>query len=127
MVRIEFIKGIGGVTNILNGSIRDVDRSNIDTIEDVDKVRINALNFSPIGFNDSLKAMQIAGYIIVFDALTSMQQYLDQIDAFDGQIFNPGINGVQAPDWDVAKRDKTEGIQHHTYVDTDIEKDLTNI
>lgn len=124
MIRIEFVKGQGGIVNIVNGNIRDVDRATLLDVEDVDRVRINALNFSPIGFNDSLKAIQIAGYIIVFDALSSMEPYLQQIDMFDGQIFNPGINGIKKPDWDVAGRDKTEGIQKHTYVDTDIEKDL---
>ena len=124
MVRIEFVKGRGGIVNIVNGNLRDTDRNALTNIEDVDSVRINARNFSPIGFNNELKAMAIGGYIIVFDDLTSMQPYLDQIDLFDGQIFNPGIDGVQKPDWDVASRDKTEGIQQHTYIDTDIEKDL---
>ena len=124
MVRIEFVKGFGGIVNIVNGNLRDTDRAELTNIEDVDSVRINARNFSPIGFNNELKAMAIGGYIIVFDELASMQPYLDQIDIFDGQIFNPGIDGVQKPDWDVASRDKTEGIQSHTYIDTDIEKDL---
>lgn len=124
MVRIEFVKGQGGIVNIVNGNLRDTDRNELTNIEDVDSVRINARNFSPIGFNNDLKAMAIGGYIIVFDELSSMQPYLDQIDIFDGQIFNPGIDGVQKPDWDVAGRDKTEGIQSHTYIDTDIEKDL---
>ena len=124
MVRIEFVKGLGGIVNIVNGNLRDTDRNELTNIEDVDSVRINARNFSPIGFNNELKAMAIGGYIIVFDSLASMQPYLEQIDLFDGQIFNPGVDGVQKPDWDVASRDKTEGIQPHTYVDTDIEKEL---
>jgi len=123
MVRIEFVKGEGGVVNIINGNLRDTDRDDIENIELVDRLRINAMSFSPIGFNDELKAMEIGGHIIIFDELESMTPYLEQIDIFDGQIFNPGINGVQKPDWDVAGRDKTEGIQSHTYVDTDVEKD----
>ena len=126
MIRIEFVKGQAGVVNIINGSIKDVDRADILNIEDVDRVRINASSFSPVGFNDSLKAMQIGGYIIVFDALASMTPYLEQIDQLDGEVFNPGIDGVQRPAWDLASRDKTDGIQSHTYVDTDIEQDLIN-
>ena len=124
MVRIEFVKGIGGVVNIINGGLRTVDRDAIANVELVDRLRINALSFSPIGFNDALKAMEIAGHIITFENLSDMQPYLDQIDLFDGQIFNPGVNGVEKPDWDVGSRDKTEGIQSHTYIDEDIEKDL---
>lgn len=124
MVRIEFVKGQGGVVNIINGGLRTVDRDAIDNVELVDKLRINAMSFSPIGFNDELKAMEIGGHIIIFDELASMQPYLDQIDMFDGQIFNPGVNGVLKPDWDTGGRDKTEGIQEHTYVNEDIEKDL---
>ena len=126
MVRIEFVKGQGGVKNIVNGNLRTVDRDDLDNVELVDRLRINALSFSPISFNDELKAMEIGGHIIVFEELVDMKPYLDQIDMFDGEIFNPGINGTKTPDWDVASRDKTEGIQSHTYEDTDIEKDLIN-
>ncbi len=124
MLRIEFVKGQGGVVNIVNGGLRTVDRDAIENVELVDRLRINARNFSPIGFNNELKAMEIGGHIIIFDEIASMKPYLDQIDMIDGQVFNPGINGVQTPDWDVASRDKVEGIQSHTYVDTDIEKEL---
>ena len=123
MIRIEFVKDVGGITHILNGTLRDTDRNNLDNIENVDKVRINALHFSPIGFNYDLKAIELAGYVIIFDSLDSMQPYLDQIDIFDGQIFNPGINGIQYPSWDVGHDDKYSGIQPHTYVDTDVEND----
>jgi hypothetical protein len=126
MVRIEFKKGVGGVTNIINGNLRTVDRDALTDIEDVDLVRINALSFSPIGINYEVIALEIAGYIIVFDEVDNMNIYLKQIDLFDGEIFNPGIDGLKTPDWDVANRDKYEGIQSHTYNDTDIEQDLIN-
>lgn len=123
MLRIEFEKGKGGVVNIVNGNLRDIDRTNILNIEDVDKVRINPFDFSPIGFNYELNAMQIAGYIIIFDSQASWEPYLKQLDMVDGEIFNPGINGIQYPAWDI-NRNPNEGIVSHTYTNTDIEKDL---
>ena len=124
MVRLEFVKGEGGVKNIINGNIREIDRNDIDNIEDIDKVLINALHFSPIGFNFDLKAIQIAGYIIVFNELSDMEPYLQQIDVFDGEIFNPGVDGVKYPEWDVGHEDPYKNIVAHTYTNTDIEKDL---
>jgi len=124
MIKIEFVKGLGGVVNILNGNLRTIDRDNITDVEDVDRVQINASNFSPLGFNDSLNALQISGYIIIFVDNDAMLPYLNQIDLFDGQTFNPGVDGIQKPSWDSAGSNKTDGIQHHTYIDTDIEKDL---
>jgi len=126
MVRIEFEKGKAGISNIINGNLRTVDRDALEDIEDVNLVRINALSFSPIGINYELKAIEIAGYIIVFEEIENMTPYLEQIDMFDGEVFNPGTNGLKTPTWDVASRDKTEGIQSHAYTDTDIEKDLIN-
>lgn len=123
MVRIEFEKGKGGVLNIINGTIRDVDRAELLNIEDVDVVSINVWNFSPIGFNKALNSIEIGGYIIVFDSNESWKPYMKQIDMFDGQIFNPGTQGIQYPTWDIT-RNKTEGIVAHTYTNTDIEKEL---
>lgn len=123
MIRIEFEKGKGGIVNIINGSLRDIDRREILNIEDVDKVVINGSDFSPIGFNYELNALQVAGYIIIFDNITNWVPYLKQIDIIDGEIFNPGITGIQYPSWDV-NRNKTEGIVAHTYTNTDIEKEL---
>jgi len=124
MIRLEFKKGEGGIKNIINGNLRTVDRDALDDIEDVDLVRINALSFSPIGINYDLKAMEVAGYIIVFEELENMEPYLEQIDKFDGEIFNPGIEGIRYPDWDVARDKLQDGIVPHTYTDTDIEKEL---
>lgn len=126
MIRIEFEKNKGGVTNIINGSLTEVNANNKDIDGNVDKMRINAWSFSPIGFNYDLKALQIAGFVIIFNELTDMDAYLKQIDMFDGEIFNPGVTGTKTPDWDVASRDKTEGIVPHTYVDTDVEQDAIN-
>ena len=123
MIRIEFEKGKGGIVNIINGSLKDIDRSEILNIEDVDKVVINGSDFSPIGFNYELNALQVAGYIIIFDSIVSWEPYLKQIDIIDGEIFNPGITGIQYPSWDV-NRNTIEGIVAHTYTNTDIEKDL---
>lgn len=123
MIRIEFEKGKGGIVNIINGSLRDIDRREILNIEDVDKVVINGSDFSPIGFNYELNALQVAGYIIIFDSIVSWEPYLKQIDIIDGEIFNPGITGIQYPSWDV-NRNTIEGIVAHTYTNTDIEKDL---
>jgi len=124
MVRLEFVKGQGGVANIINGNLRDTDREELLDIEDATRVIVNF--YSAIAINDDLIAMEISGYIIVFESLEDMEPYLTQIDLLDGEIFNPGINGIKTPDWDVASRDKTEGIVEHTYEDTDIEKDLIN-
>ena len=124
MVRIEFIKGLGGVVNIINGNLKDTDRAELLNIEDLNRVIVNF--YGAIGINDEVKAIEISGYIVVFDSLDSMQPYLEQIDILDGELFNPGVDGVQKPDWDTGGRDKTEGIVSHTYVDEDIEKDLIN-
>ena len=124
MIRIEFVKGLGGVVNIINGNLRSVDRDQIANIEDLDRVIVNT--YEAIAINDSLFAIEITGYVILFDTAEHMQIYLDQIDLFDGEIMNPGINGLQKPDWDVASRNKTDGIQEHEYIDTDIEQQLIN-
>jgi hypothetical protein len=124
MVRIEFIKGQGGVANIINGNLRDVDRNALLDIEAIDRV-IVAFHMA-IAINEALKAFEISGYIIVFDSLEAMKPYLDQINMLDGEVFNPGINGVKKPSWDVASRDKTEGIVSHSYENTDIEQTLIN-
>lgn len=124
MIRLEFVKGQGGVVNLVNGNLRSDDRDAMVNLEDVDRIIVNTTD--AIAINNALIAMEISGYIVLFDALSSMQPYLDQIDLVDGELFNPGINGVKKPDWDVAGRDKTEGIQSHTYEDTDIEKDWIN-
>lgn len=124
MLRIEFEKGLGGVVNIINGNIRDVDRNEILNIEDVTRVIISLHAFSPLGFNESLNALQISGYIVVFDSMGSMKPYLDQIDLFDGEIVNPGTYGsLKYPIWDI-DRDKTDNIVKHTYNPTDIEKEI---
>lgn len=123
MIRLTFEKGKGGVLNIINGSIRDIDRTELLNIEDVDRVDINFWSSSPVGFNYALNSIQIAGYIIVFDDHTSWKPYTDQIDMFDGQLFNPGVEGIRYPTWDI-NRNINEGIMPHTYVNTDIEKDL---
>lgn len=122
MVRLEFIKGQGGVANIINGNLRDTDRETLLNIEDIDRIVVGF--YSAIAINEAVKAFEISGYIIVFETLDSMTPYLTQIDMLDGEVFNPGVNGVQKPDWDVASRNKTDGIQSHTYVDTNIEQDL---
>jgi hypothetical protein len=122
MVRLEFIKGHGGVESIINGNLRDTVRGEVQDIEDADRVIVSM--YSAIGINQSIKAFEISGYVIVFDTLDSMNTYLAQIDLLDGELFNPGVNGIKKPDWDTASRDKTEGIQSHTYVDTDVEQDL---
>lgn len=122
MVRIEFVKGQGGVVNIINGNIKSVDRDQITNIEDLDRVIVNT--YEAIAINDELSAIEMAGYVIFFDNADSLQTYLNQIDLFDGEIMNPGVNGIKKPDWDVASRNKTDGIQEHTYVNTDIEQDL---
>jgi|SaaInlStandDraft_4_1057021.scaffolds.fasta_scaffold14509_3 hypothetical protein len=122
MVRLEFIKGQGGVVNIINGNLRDTDRSALTNIEDIDKVIVNSTD--AIAINNELNACEMGGYIIVFASIVKMQPYLDQIDLVDGELFNPGVNGVQKPDWDVASRNKTVGIQAHSYIDTNIEKEL---
>ena len=124
MVRLEFIKGEGGVTNIVNGNLRDTDRNSLLNIEDADRIIVSF--YSAIAINVSLIAIEISGYVVVFDTLENMQIYLDQIDLLDGETFNPGINGLMRPSWDVASRDKTEGVQSHTYLNTDIEQDLIN-
>lgn len=124
MIRIEFIKGLGGVINIVNGNLRDTDRDELLHIEDIDRVIVNFHN--AIAINTSLKAIEIAGYIIVFDTLESLNPYIEQMNILDGEIFNPGVNGVKKPDWDVASRNKTEGIVSHSYTNTDIEKELIN-
>lgn len=122
MVRIEFIKGQGGVVNLVNGNLKSVDRDNLLNIEDIDRIIVNSTE--AIAFNNDLKAMEISGYLVIFDTIESMEPYLAQMDMFDGEIFNPGVDGVQKPKWDSASRDKTEGIVPHTYVSTDIEKEL---
>lgn len=124
MLRLEFVKGQGGVANIINGNLRDTDRNSLLNIEDIDKVVVSF--YSAIAINESVMAFEISGYIIVFDSLEAMQPYLTQIDIFDGEVFNPGVNGIQKPSWDVASRDKTEGIVSHTYENTDIEQELIN-
>lgn len=124
MARIEFIKGQGGVLNIVNGNIRDTDRQELLNIEDVNRVVINPYNFSPLGFNDELHAMEVAGYIIVFDSNVSMRVYEDQLDMFDGQKFNPGINGKQYPVWDSLHNQHTREIVTHQYENTDVERSL---
>jgi len=124
MVRLQFIKDQGGVTNIVNGNLRDTDRNALENIEEIDSVIVNF--YTAIAINEELKAIEIAGYIIVFDSLDSIKPYLNQIDLLDGEVFNPGVNGVKTPTWDVASRDKTLGIQPHTYTDTDIEQTLIN-
>jgi len=126
MVRIEFEVGIAGITKIINGNLKEIDRDAIDDIESLDRLRINALGFSPIGFNDELKVLEIAGHVIFFEELEMMEPYLKQIDMFDGEVFNPGKNGIKTPTWDSATRDKIEGIVSHQYEDTDVEKDLIN-
>jgi len=125
MVRLEFVKGQGGVANIVNGNLRDTDRETLLNIEDIDKVVVSF--YAAIAINEALKAIEISGYIIVFDTLSALAPYLEQIDMIDGEVFNPGVNGIKTPDWDSGSRDKTEGIQSHTYVDTNIEKDLINL
>lgn len=122
MVRLEFIKGIGGVVNLVNGNLKSVDRDELLNIEDIDRIIVNSTD--AIAINNGLNAMEMGGYIIVFNSVESMKPYLDQIDMLDGELFNPGINGVKKPDWDVASRNISEGIQPHTYINTDIEKDL---
>ena len=122
MLRLEFIKGQGGVVNLVNGNLRDTDRDTLLNIEDIDRVVVSF--YSAIAINESLKAFEISGYIVVFDSLESMNPYLEQIDLLDGEIFNPGVNGIQKPSWDVASRDKTEGIVSHTYENTDVEQEL---
>ena len=122
MVRLEFLKNSGGVVNLINGNLKSVDRDNLAGIEGVDRIIVNSTD--AIAINNSLKAMEISGYIVVFDTIENMDVYLTQIDLLDGQMINPGVDGVQKPDWDVASRDKTEGIVPHTYEDTDIEQDL---
>jgi len=124
MVRLQFIKNQGGVVNIVNGNLRDTDRDALANIEEIDSVIVSF--YYALAINEELKAFEISGYIIVFDSLDSMKPYLDQIDLLDGEVFNPGVNGVKKPDWDVASRDKTVGIQPHTYTDTDIEQTLIN-
>lgn len=124
MVRLEFIKGEAGVVNIVNGNLKDTDRDSLSTIEVLDRIIVST--YEALAINDSLNAIEMAGYIIVFDSPESMQPYFDQIDLFDGEVMNPGLNGVKKPAWDVAGRDKTEGIQSHTYTDTDVEQDLIN-
>jgi len=122
MIRLEFVKGQGGVVNIINGNLMSVVREDIINIEDIDRVIVNT--YEAIAINDALFAIEISGYVIIFDSTESMQPYFNQINLFDGEVMNPGINGIQKPVWDVASRNKIEGIQIHTYIDTDIEKDL---
>lgn len=122
MIRIEFAKGKGGVLNLINGKLRDTDRNTLSNIEDIDRVIVDS--YDAIAINDTLKAIEISGYIVVFDSLENMNTYLDQIFLIDGEIFNPGINGIKRPDWDVGSRNKYEGIQPHSYINTDIEKEL---
>jgi hypothetical protein len=124
MVRLEFIKGQGGVVNIINGNLRDTVRGEILDIEDAERVIVSM--YSAIAINETIKAFEISGYVIVFDTVDNLNRYLKQIDMLDGELFNPGVNGIKKPDWDVAGRDKTEGIVSHTYENTDIEKDLIN-
>ena len=124
MVRLEFVKGQGGVVNIVNGNLKDTDRTELLNIEDIDRVIVST--YEAIAINDALFAIEMSGYIVVFDSAESMQPYFDQIDLFDGEIMNPGVNGIKKPEWDVGSRDKTEGIQPHTYVDNDVEQDLIN-
>jgi len=122
MIRIEFIKHQGGVVNIVNGNLKDTDRNTLLNIEAIDRVIVDSSD--AIAINNALNAIEIAGYIIVFDSLSSMQIYLDQIDLMDGETFNPGVEGIRKPTWDVASRDKRDGIQPHTYTYTDIERQM---
>ena len=121
MVRVEFLKGKGGVINIINGNLRDTDRNALLNIEDIDRVIVNIYNALAINYN--LKALEVAGYVIVFETLEAMEPYLIQMDLLDGEIFNPGVEGIRYPTWDI-NRNINEGIMPHTYVNTDIEKDL---
>lgn len=122
MVRVEFLKGKGGVINIINGNLRDTDRNALLNIEDIDRVIVNIYNALAINYN--LKALEVAGYVIVFETLEAMEPYLNQMDLLDGEIFNPGINGIKKPSWDISDVKLENGIIPHTYVNTDIEKDL---
>lgn len=122
MVRLEFIKGQGGVTNIINGQLRDTVRGEVQDIEDAERVIVSM--YSAIAINSSIPAFEISSYVIVFDNVDSMNVYLNQIDMLDGESFNPGVTGLRKPDWDIGGRDKTEGIQSHTYTDIDIEKEF---
>jgi hypothetical protein len=124
MVRMEFVKGQGGVVNIINGKLRDTVRGEVTDIEDAERVIVSM--YSAIAINSAIPAFEISSYVIVFDTIDSMNIYLEQIDMLDGESFNPGVTGLRKPDWDTGGRDKTEGIQSHTYVDTDVEQDLIN-
>lgn len=122
MVRIEFVKGIGGVTNLINGRLRDTLKNTIQNIDNIDKVIVDS--YDAMAINETLNVLEISGYIVFFESKQHMQVYLDQIFLLDGEIFNPGVNGIKKPAWDIGDKNKTQGIQPHTYVNTDIEKQL---
>lgn len=58
---------------------------------------------------------------INFENAAAMQPYIDQFVALSA-MYNPSVDGVNSdPFYD---KPKTGKIETHTYVDTDIEKDL---
>ena len=124
MIRIEFVKGVGGVVNLINGKLRDTDRTELINLEDVDRVIVDS--YTAMAINTPLKALEISGYVVVFDTMDSMQVYLDQMFMMDGEIFNPGVNGLKKPAWDITGDNLMNGIVPHTYVGTDIEQELIN-
>lgn len=123
MIRLEFIKGVGGVVNLINGTLKEIDRAEIANIEDIDRVIVDFRE--ALAINETLKALEIAGYIVIFDSMASLQLYIDQVNLFDGDVFNPGRDGLRIPNWDTGDSSYTRNmILPHTYTDRDVEKEL---
>ncbi len=125
MIRLEFIKGVGGVVNLINGVLKEIDRTEIQNIEDIDRVIVDF--HEAMAINETLKALEIAGYIVIFDTMESLQLYIDQVALIDGEVFNPGRDGIRKPVWDSGDVKLTPAkVVPHTYTYTDVEKNLIN-
>jgi hypothetical protein len=123
MIRLEFIKGVGGVVNLVNGTLKEIDRAELQNIEDIDAVIVDF--HEALAINKTLKALEIAGYIVIFDTLESLQLYIDQVALIDGEVFNPGRDGIRKPVWDSGDVKLTPSkIVPHTYIRRDVEKEL---
>lgn len=123
MLRLEFVKGVGGVVNLINGSLKEIDRNEIANVEDIDRVIVDFRE--AIAINESLLAMEMAGYIIIFQSRGHMQVYLDQVSLLDGEVFNPGRDGIRKPVWDSGDvKLKPSSIVPHIYIQRDVEKEL---
>lgn len=55
MLRLEFVKGVGGVVNLINGSLKEIDRNEIANIENIDRIIVDFRE--AIAINESLLSM----------------------------------------------------------------------